>query len=83
MLKNPIKAILRSDSPPGLKVIALSLLLLFVTALPYMAYEMVGPEDGNPQVLGMLFGLGALLAHVGFIVGLLWLMWESYGRGRK
>jgi hypothetical protein len=83
MLRNPIKAILRSNSAPGLKVIALSLLLLFVTALPYMVYAMLGLEGGNAQVLGMLFGVGALLAHAGFIIGLLWLMWDSYGKGGK
>lgn len=80
MFKNPIKAILRSKAAPGMKIIAFSLLLLFVCVLPYMLYASLGPEDGNPVVLGWLFAIGALVAHLGFVVGLAWLIWDSYRR---
>ncbi len=80
---NPVTRILRSKAPRGLKIIALSLVLLFATALPVMAYIVFGPEDGNPVWLGRLFAVGALIAHFGFIGGLLLLMKDTYfGRGK-
>lgn len=81
--KNPVAAIMRSNALPGLKIIALSLLLLFATALPYMLYVLVAPEGTYLQALGVVFGIGALAAHMGFIVGLLWLIWNSFVGGDK
>ncbi len=78
MFKNPIKAILGNKAAPGMKIIALSLLLLFICVLPYMLYASFGPADGNPVGLGWLFALGALVAHLGFVVGLAWLILDSY-----
>lgn len=77
-MQDPITRILQSRSAPGLKIIALSLVLLFATALPVMGYLIFGPEGGNPVWLGRLFALGALLAHVGFIAGLVMLIKEAY-----
>lgn len=82
-LKNPVTAILRSKALPGLKIIALSLLLLLVTTVPYMLYALVVPEGIHLHMLGVVFGVGALAAHMGFIVGLSWLIWESFFGGRK
>lgn len=82
-LKNPVTAILHSSALPGLKIIALSLLLLFATALPYMLYVLIAPEGAYLQALGIVFGIGALAAHMGFIVGLLWLIWNSFFGGRR
>ncbi|MGB3608825.1 MAG: hypothetical protein WA987_00510 [Cellvibrio sp.] len=78
MLKNPITAILRSQSPRGIKVIALSLFLVLACAAPMMLYVVFGPEDGNPVGLGFLFAGGALIAHVGFTIGLLLLIWDTF-----
>ncbi len=83
MLKNPLTAILRSQSPRGLKVIALSLLLVLVCAAPMMLYVVFGPEDGNPVGLGWLFALGALVAHVGFTIGLVLLIWDVFIKKNK
>lgn len=83
MTINPITRILRSKASRGLKIIALSLVLVFVSALPVMTYLVFGPEDGNPVWLGRLFAVGALIAHVGFVWGLLLLMKDTYfGRGK-
>ncbi|ROQ20082.1 hypothetical protein EDC38_0676 [Marinimicrobium koreense] len=79
-IKNPITAIWRSDASRGLKIIAYSLLLVFVTSLPLIAYVIFGPSDGNPIGLGLLFAGGAMVAHVGFFVGLLMLIWDHYFR---
>src|SRR5690625_3712850 len=80
-LRNPVTAILQSNALPGLKIIALSLLLLFVTALPYMLYVLVVTDGPYLQALGVVFGIGALAAHMGFIVGLSWLIWNSLLEG--
>lgn len=79
-IKNPITAIWLSDASRGLKVIAYSLVVVFVTSLPYIAYVMFGPSEGNPVGLGLLFACGAMVAHVGFFVGLLMLIWDHYFR---
>lgn len=81
-LKNPITAIARSEASRGLKLIAYSLLLVFVTSLPFMLTVILGPEDANPVFLGKVFAGGAVLAHIGFLVGLLMLIWDSYS-GRR
>ena len=75
---NPVTKILRSDSQRGIKVIALSLLLVFVCAAPIMLYILLGPADGNPIGLGLLFAVGALVAHAGFVVGILLLLWDNF-----
>lgn len=83
MLKNPVTAILRSNSPRGIKIIALSLLLVLVCAAPLMLYVFLGPEDGNPVGLGLLFAGGALVAHIGFTVGLVLLIWDVFIKKNK
>ena len=77
-IKNPFTAIARSEASRGLKLIAYSLLLVFVTSLPFMLTMFLGPEESNPVFLGRVFAGGALVAHVGFLVGLLMLIWDSY-----
>jgi len=81
-VKNPITAIARSEASRGLKLIAYSLLLVFATSLPFMLTVIFGPEDANPVFLGKVFAGGAVLAHIGFLVGLLMLIWDSYS-GRR
>lgn len=75
---NPITKILRSTSQRGIKVIALSLLLVFVSAAPIMLYIVFGPEDGNPVGLGLLFAAGAFIGHIGFVIGILLLLWDNF-----
>lgn len=77
-VKNPITAIWYSDASRGLKIIAYSLVLVFASAAPFMGYVLLGPEDSNPVNLGLLFAVGALIAHVGFFVGLMLLIWDHY-----
>lgn len=79
-LKNPITAIWVSEASLGLKLIAYSLVVVFATSLPLIAYVIFGPSDGNPVGLGLLFAGGAMVAHVGFFVGLLMLIWDHYFR---
>jgi hypothetical protein len=82
MNMNPITRILRSNAPRGLKLIALSLVVLLLSALPIMIYVAIGPADGNPVGLGLLFFAGAMVAHVGFVVGLVMLIYDAYFRKR-
>jgi len=80
---NPITKILRSNSQRGIKVIALSLLLVFVSAAPIMLYVVFGPADGNPVGLGLLFAAGALIGHIGFVIGILLLLWDNFISNKK
>ena len=75
---NPIRAVLRSKSLRGIKIIALSLMLVLVCAAPIMLYSVFGPTDGNPVFFGWLFAVGAVLSQVGFLVGILLLIWDVY-----
>ncbi len=75
---NPVRAILRSNSLRGIKVIALSLMLVLVCAAPIMLYSFFVPDSGGPLWLGWLFAVGAVLAHVGFLVGILLIIWDLY-----
>lgn len=77
-VKNPIRLILGSQSPRAVKIIALSLLLVLVCAAPIMLYGIFGPENGNPVALGWLFAVGAVVAHIGFLIGMLLLIWDLY-----
>jgi hypothetical protein len=80
---NPITKILRSNSQRGIKVIALSLLLVLVSAAPIMLYVVFGPADGNPVGLGLLFAAGALIGHIGFVIGILLLLWDNFISNKK
>jgi hypothetical protein len=80
---NPITKILRSNSQRGIKIIALSLLLVLVSAAPIMLYFVFGPADGNPVGLGLLFAVGALIGHVGFLIGILMLLWDNFLSNKK
>ncbi len=79
-MKNLIAGWFRKDSPLGVKIILISLFLILATAAPIMLYILVGPADGNPVGLGLLFAAGALVGHLGFIVGLLLLIAHYYFR---
>lgn len=75
---NPVRAVLNSKSLRGVKIIALSLMLVLVCAAPIMLYSVFGPADGNPVALSWLFAVGAMLAHVGFLIGILLVIWDMY-----
>lgn len=75
---NPIRTVMRSSSLRGVKIIALSLMLVLLCAMPIMLYSIFGPDDGGPMVLGWVFAIGALIAHVGFLVGILLIIWDMY-----
>lgn len=75
---NPIRAVLRSKSPRGIKIIALSLMLVLSSALPIMLHSVLAPDDDAPMILGWLFAAGAVLAHVGFLAGILLILRDMY-----
>lgn len=75
---NPIRTVMRSSSLRGVKIIALSLMLVLLCAMPIMLYSIFGSDDGGPMVLGWVFAIGALIAHVGFLVGILLIIWDMY-----
>lgn len=78
ILKNPITYILRSDATIGIKIIALSLLLVLTCAAPLMLYVFFGPENDIPMALAWLFAIGALISHFGFAVGLILSIWDMF-----
>lgn len=78
MLKNPITAILRSKASLGIKWIAFSLMVVLVSAMPSMLYALFGPGDGSSMTLTLIFAVGALLGHIGFLVGLLLLLRDAF-----
>jgi hypothetical protein len=75
---NPVRAIINSNSLRGVKIIALSLMLVLLCAAPIMLYSLLGPDDGGPIVLGWLFAAGAIIAHLGFLIGILLIIWDLY-----
>lgn len=75
---NPIRMVLHSKSPRGIKIIALSLMLVLTSAAPIMLYSLFGRDDGGPVFLGWLFAVGAVLAHVGFLIGILLVIWDLH-----
>ncbi len=75
---NPIRAIMHSKSPRGVKLIALSLLLVVVCAIPAMLYSYLSVDRGDSAVLSWLFAVGAVVAHIGFFVGMLLIIWDMY-----
>jgi hypothetical protein len=75
---NPIRSVLRSQSPRGVKLIALSLMLVISSALPFMVYSLFGDVDRTPNFLSWIFALGALVAHLGFFIGVILLIWDMY-----
>lgn len=77
-MKNPITLILQSNALPGVKIIALSLMLVLICAAPIMLYSAIGPEDGNPVLLSWLFAFGAVVGHIGFLIGILWIIRDLY-----
>lgn len=78
MLKNPITAILRSKASLGIKWIAFSLMVVLVSAMPSMLYALFGPGDGSSMTLTLIFAVGALLGHIGFLIGLLLLLRDAF-----
>ena len=75
---NPIRTVMRSSSPRGIKIIALSLMLVLMCAAPIMLYSLFGSADGNPMMLSWLFAIGAVLAHLGSLIGILLIIWDLY-----
>ncbi len=75
---NPVRTVLRSNSPRGIKIIALSLMLVVVCALPIMFFTYFGGENSDPVVSSWIFAIGAMLAHIGFFIGVVLLIWDTY-----
>lgn len=75
---NPIRSVMRSNSPRGIKIIALSLMVVLLCAMPIMIYSILEPDNGGPVILGWIFAVGAMVAHVGFLIGVLLIIWDLY-----
>lgn len=75
---NPVRTVLRSKSPRGIKVISLSLMLIFVSAIPYMLCRVFAPEHAGMVILSWVFAIGSLIAHLGFLWGILLLIVDMY-----
>jgi len=77
---NPVRTVICSSSPRGVKIIALSLMLVILSALPYMVISYFGNEQANPIVASWIFAIGAMLGHIGFFIGVILLIWDIYFR---
>lgn len=77
---NPVRTIIRSSSPRGIKIIALSLMLVILSALPYMLVSYFSAENANPILSSWIFAIGAMIGHIGFFIGVVLLIWDTYFR---
>lgn len=46
--------------------------------MPLLLYVALGPRDGNPIGLGLLFMLGLFLGQLGLVIGFLRMLWEFF-----
>ncbi|WP_049721562.1 hypothetical protein [Gilvimarinus polysaccharolyticus] len=74
--RNPITRVVYARADRGLKIIALSLILVFVSVLPYALAVLFDCAVSARVQLVWLFAIGAALAHVGFVVGLVLLIYD-------
>lgn len=77
---NPITRVIYARADRGLKIIALSLMLVLVSALPYALSVAFNWGVSNQPELAWLFAIGAALAHVGFVIGLSLLIFDRLWR---
>ncbi len=75
---NALLQFLRSDAPTGLKIIVIGISITVLTTLPLLLYILVGPVDGNPIGLGLLFVAGVAIGILGFLLGIAWLIAEHF-----
>ena len=75
---NPVRVVLKSSSPRGVKIIALNLMLVLVCALPVMILSCLNGDESKLVLASWLFAIGAMIAHIGFFVGVVLLIWDAY-----
>lgn len=75
---NPIRSVIQSNSPRGIKIIALSLMLVLISALPFMLLSYFGDANDNHIIASWVFAIGAMIAHIGFFIGVVLLIWDTY-----
>lgn len=75
--RNPVTRIVYSRAHPGLKIIALSLVLVLLSSLPVLACWLM-PAASIPYWAALVFAAGAAVAHIGFVVGLAWLIVQMF-----
>ncbi|MDZ7736612.1 MAG: hypothetical protein U5P41_11295 [Gammaproteobacteria bacterium] len=71
---NALVRFLRSDTPTGLKIMLISVIIALISMLPLFVYILVGPADGNPIGLGLLAFFGMFAGLLGCLIGMLWLV---------
>lgn len=69
--------------PAGLRILLGSVLLGVLCVAPLLLYIAFGPADGNPIGLGLLAVLGAPAGTIGAGIGLIVMLVEAVGAGRK
>ncbi len=75
--RNPVTRIVYSRAHIGLKIIALSLVLILLGAIPFLGCWIWQPEQ-IPYWTAVVFAGSAGIAHVGFVLGLLLLIREMF-----
>lgn len=75
---NPVTRVVYARAQRGLKLIALGLIIVLISALPLIITVVFNLADPPPPILSWLFAVGALIAHIGFVLGLVLLIRDSY-----
>ncbi|MDO3382213.1 hypothetical protein [Gilvimarinus algae] len=78
--RNPVTRVVYARAEKELKLIALSLILVLLCALPLMINMTFSLIEPTPPALVYLFAGGAVLAHLGFLVGLSLLIYKNLFR---
>lgn len=76
--KNPVTRVAYASAAWELKLIAFSLIGLFVSSLPLLFFRIFCADEVAPDGIYYCFSIGAVLAHVGFIIGLSVLVVKHY-----
>ncbi|MDO6745739.1 hypothetical protein [Gilvimarinus sp. 1_MG-2023] len=75
---NPVTRVVYARAPWEIKLIALSLMVLLAASMPWLYYRLLLADTAPPDTVYYCFSAGAVLAHLGFFVGLVSLVVEFY-----
>ncbi|MCB2231150.1 hypothetical protein KQH82_10585 [bacterium] len=76
----------RGDVHGGLKLIIGSVLLVLVTALPWLVYAVAWPEywrGGGAMWPALVMMTGYVLGQLGVVVGGIWFLWSFFFGGLR
>lgn len=75
---NPVTRVAYARAAWELKLIAFSLMVLIASSMPLLFFRILRAAETAPDGVYYCFSIGALLAHVGFVIGLSVLVVKHY-----